>query len=132
MYSSRLAGGCGIVRWGAPAGKLLRCWSRHVAPALEGIKLRDVPHILLQDHLLFASKGKPRAFCAVPVTWHWRGSWSCFPVTPYHMEEPCIVLLGTRVGMLQGPGRERKGSHRLFLALLLRNIFKQACRSPGK
>ena len=132
MYSSGLARGCGIVRRGAPARKLLRCRSRRVAPALEGIKLWDMPHILLQDGLLFASKGKPRAFCAVPVTGHFRGCWSCFPVTPDCMEEPCLVLVGMRVAMLRGPGRERRGSHRLFLALLLRNVFKQTCRSPGR
>lgn len=82
IYSSQLARGCSIVLWSAPAGKLLRCWSRRVAPVLEGVKLLDMPHILLQDRLLFVSNSKPQAFCAIAVMWHLRGSWSYFWVTP--------------------------------------------------
>lgn len=122
MYSSRL------VRWGALAGKLLRCRSRCVTPALEGIKLWDMPHILLQDRLLFASKGKPWAFCADPVD--------------VALEVLLVPLPGdssSRGGALScvtwdaaGAWGEQRGSHSLFLALFLRNVSSHACRSPGK
>lgn len=81
--------------WGALAGKLLRCWSKSVAPALAGIKLWEMFCVLLQDHLCFTSEGKPWAFRAVPLAWRLRGSWSFFLVTP-DRTELCAVLLVTR------------------------------------
>lgn len=45
---------------------------------LEGIELWDMPHILLQDPLLFTSKCKSQEFSADPVTRHLRSSWFCF------------------------------------------------------
>lgn len=92
--------------WVALAGKLLRCWSNSVAPALEGIKLWEMFCVLLQDHLGFVSEGKAWTFCVVPVAWHLRGSWSFLLMTPDRTEELCLVLVGTRVGMLRGSGRE--------------------------
>lgn len=49
-----------------------------MGPELEEMELWDMPHILLQDPLLFTNKHKSQEFTADPVTWHLRSSWLCF------------------------------------------------------
>lgn len=76
------------------------------------------------------SKGKPWPFGAIPVTWQLRGSCpaSCWLLMA--QRSPVWWYLG-HVGVLQGTGRQRE-SHRLFLALLLKNIFNQGWKATSE